>query len=108
METSNGPSPAGKATQQSRVRRSKQAKAKRPKNAPVVGGLGADVAGPDEALMTADDVAALLRITRAAVYARSDRGQFPKIKIGGSVRFRRGDLLAFIAAGRAPSPRSTR
>lgn len=107
MKAENGSSPTGKAAQQSHVRGARSAKAQQ-LHSPMELAPVAEVAEPAEALMTADEVAVLLRITRKAVYARSDRGQFPKIKIGGSVRFCRSDLLAFIAAGRAPSPRSSR
>lgn len=95
-----GSSPTGKTAQQ--VEKAQHQRAHQ------VRGAAVDIAGSVEDLMTPDEVAALLRVTRKAVYARSDRGQFPKVKIGGSVRFRRGDLLAFIAAGRVPSPRSSR
>lgn len=100
MRAVNRSSLTGKAAQQ--VEKVQQQRVQQGRDAVM------DVAGSVEDLMTPDEVAALLRVTRKAVYARSDRGQFPKVKIGGSVRFRRGDLLAFIAAGRAPSPRSSR
>ena len=49
-------------------------------------------------LLTADDVAALLRITRKAVYCMVNRGEIPGVKkVGRRVRFLRDVVLAWIA-----------
>lgn len=43
-------------------------------------------------LLTADDVAALLRVTPAWVYAETRRRRIPHIRLGRYVRFRRSAL----------------
>jgi excisionase family DNA binding protein len=45
-------------------------------------------------LMTADDVAAAIRIPRSSVmaYARRGADPLPSLKVGRHVRFRRGDV----------------
>jgi hypothetical protein len=56
-------------------------------------------------LLTPDDVAAWLRTTRRAVYARLDRGQFRAavIRVGGRLYFRSDVLLASLSQqGRVP------
>jgi len=57
-------------------------------------------------LLTGDDVAALLRTTRKAIYTMVERGQLPGvIRIGRRIRFHRADLLDWLRQKRAPSPR---
>jgi excisionase family DNA binding protein len=59
--------------------------------------------------LTVRQVAAILGMTPKAVYHRAQRGQLPgKFYVGSSVRFRRADLLRFIAEGRAPPPTRSR
>lgn len=56
-------------------------------------------------LMTADEAAALLRTTRAAVYVMVARGQIPGVtRIGRRVLFRSQDLLDWLDQKRVPSP----
>ena len=60
-------------------------------------------------LLTADEVACLLRTTRAAIYALAERGGLPGIaRIGRRLLVRRDVLLRSLFEGRAPSPRGTR
>ena len=57
-------------------------------------------------LMTADDVAMLLRTTRKAVYVMAERGLLPGVtRIGRRVLFRASDLLKWLNQKRAPSPK---
>ena len=57
-------------------------------------------------LLTADEVADLLRTTRVAVYALVARKQIPGItRLGRRVLFRRDDLLRWLDQNRAPSPK---
>ena len=56
-------------------------------------------------LMTADDVATTLRVTRKAVYARVARGQLPPpVRLGRRLYFLRVDLIRFLDEKRAVSP----
>ncbi len=55
-------------------------------------------------LQTADEVAALLRTTRKAVYAMVERGQLPGVtRIGRRVLFRSDVLLDWLRQQSAPS-----
>jgi excisionase family DNA binding protein len=55
-------------------------------------------------LVTADEVAAVLRTTRTAVYAMVARAQLPGVtRIGRRVLFRSEDLLRWLDQKRAPS-----
>jgi excisionase family DNA binding protein len=57
-------------------------------------------------LLTGEEVAALLRKTRKAVYAMVERGQLPGvIRIGRRVLFRREDLLHWLRQKSAPLPK---
>ena len=59
----------------------------------------------DKPAFTVDEAAALLGLTRKAVFARAARGQLPGVfRLGRSLRFRGAELVAFLAEGRAPSP----
>jgi excisionase family DNA binding protein len=64
--------------------------------------------GPFEALaylLTADEVAALLRTTRKAIYTRVERGLLPGvIRDGRRLLVRRDDLLSWLDERRAASP----
>ena len=60
-------------------------------------------------LLTASEVAALLRTTKAAVYARAERGLLPgAVRDGRRLLVRRDDLLQSLVEGRAASPGGTR
>lgn len=56
-------------------------------------------------LLTVDEVAALLRTTRTAVYAMTARGQLPGVtRIGKRLLFRHADLVKWLdQKHRAPS-----
>ncbi len=59
--------------------------------------------------LTADETADLLRTTRKAVYAMSDRGQLPGVtRIGRRLLVRRDALLDWLDERRAPSPEGDR
>lgn len=56
-------------------------------------------------LLTPDEVAALLRTTRKAIYSRNERGLLPGVvRDGRRVLFLRDDVLSWIAERRAASP----
>ena len=60
-------------------------------------------------LLTPDELAALLRTTRKAVYTMIARGQPPGIiRLGRRVLFDRGELLRWLAERRALSPMESR
>lgn len=55
-------------------------------------------------LLTADEVADLLRTSRTAVYAMAARAQLPGVtRIGRRILFRSADLLDFLDRNRATS-----
>jgi len=57
-------------------------------------------------LLTGDEVAALLRKTRKAIYAMVERGQLPGVtRIGRRLLFRRAELLDWLRQKSAPSPK---
>lgn len=51
---------------------------------------------PDE-ILTIDDVAAYLKAGKRTVYRLAANGQIPAFKLGGTWRFRRGELDRWIA-----------
>ena len=60
-------------------------------------------------LLTADEVAALLRTTRKAVYAMAERAALPGvIRLGRRILVDRDELLRWLDEKRAPSPGRTR
>ena len=57
-------------------------------------------------LLTADDLAGLLRTTRRGVYAMTERGQLPGVtRIGRRVLYRRDEVLSWLDQKRTPSPK---
>ena len=52
---------------------------------------------PDE-ILTIDEVAAYLKAGKRTVYRLAARGKLPAFKLGGTWRFRRGDLDKWIAS----------
>ena len=59
-------------------------------------------------LLTADEVAALLRKTRKAIYVMVERGQLPGVvRIGRRLLFRRAELLDWLRQKSAPSPKGS-
>ena len=58
------------------------------------------------ALLTADEVAALLRTTKRAIYVMASRHRLPGVThVGRRVLIRRDDLLHWLDQRRAPSPK---
>jgi excisionase family DNA binding protein len=49
-----------------------------------------------DALLTADEVAALLRMTKAWVYAETRAQRIPHVPLGRCVRYRKSAVLAWI------------
>ncbi len=58
---------------------------------------GGQRSGPDP-LLTADQVAELLQVTKAWVYAETRAKRIPYVPLGRYVRYRRSAVLAWIAA----------
>ena len=58
-----------------------------------------------EPLLTADEVAALLRVPRSTVYELTRTRRLPHVKIGRRTLFVRGDLDAWIVAQRVKTLR---
>jgi len=57
-------------------------------------------------LLTAGEVATLLRTSRQGVYAMIERRQLPGVtRLGRRVLIRSSDLLAWLDQNRAPSPK---
>jgi excisionase family DNA binding protein len=51
-------------------------------------------------LLTLPEAAALLRVSKTSIRRLQRARQLPFIKVGGSVRFYRGDLAAYVAEHR--------
>lgn len=60
---------------------------------PVVGRL---IDGADDPLMTAGEVALLLRVTTAWVYAQTRANHIPHVQLGRYVRYRRSAVLHWL------------
>ncbi len=56
--------------------------------------------GEPESLLTVDEAAVYLHVSRSKIYLLTCRRQIPHIKLGRHVRFRRTDLDAWIEAGK--------
>lgn len=61
-----------------------------------------------DALLTADEVAALLQVTKAWVYAETRAKRIPHVPLGRYVRYRRSAVLQWIAALERQSSRGVR
>lgn len=59
------------------------------------------MADPDIEIMTLDEVAQYLKAGKRTVYRLAAEGKLPAFKLGGTWRFRRSDLDAWIAANLA-------
>lgn len=55
-------------------------------------------------LLTVDEVAAMLKTSRKAIYHRIARGQIPAVRLGRSVFIRRTDLAASLVPGSFQDP----
>ena len=63
----------------------------------------------DPQLMTANEVARVLRTTTKAVYTMVERGQLPGvIRIGRRILVHRDELLDWLDRSRTPSPKESR
>jgi excisionase family DNA binding protein len=51
---------------------------------------------PEPALLTIEEAARYLRLSRAKVYSMAARGELPAVKMGRSVRVRRDRLDAWL------------
>lgn len=63
-----------------------------------------------DSLLTAAEVAALLRVTKAWVYAETRRGALPHVRLGRYVRYRRAAVSAWveeIERGAVPARRTS-
>ena len=63
-----------------------------PATAGEVGGRGRT----DDRLLTADELAAMLQVTRGWVYAEARAGRLPHIRLGHYVRFRDGAIRRWL------------
>lgn len=60
----------------------------------------------NEQILTVRDVAELLKINEKTVYRLASEGRVPGFKVGGSWRFRAGDIENWIAAEVGKTTRS--
>jgi excisionase family DNA binding protein len=60
--------------------------------------IGTAMAEPDGDILTLDEVAAYLKAGKRTVYRLAANGKLPAFKLGGTWRFRRGDLDKWIAS----------
>ena len=71
---------------------------------PIINGVSPppprDVSVLAEPLLTADDVASLLRVPRSTVYELTRSRRLPHVKVGRRTLFVRSDLDAWIVASR--------
>ncbi|MGH2987771.1 MAG: helix-turn-helix domain-containing protein [Solirubrobacterales bacterium] len=59
--------------------------------------LGGDRVPSDDDLLTAEEVAALLRMTTGWVYAETRAGRIPHVALGRYRRYRRGTIMRWLA-----------
>ena len=62
------------------------------------GGKGEAMANAEDEILTLDEVAAYLKAGKRTVYRLAASGKLPAFKLGGTWRFRRGDLDQWIAS----------
>lgn len=55
-----------------------------------------ELASPDAVLLTVEETARLLRVSRGTAYAMAASGELPVVKMGRSVRVRRDRLMAWL------------
>lgn len=60
-------------------------------------------AGTTIELLTIQELARTLRISRTGAYRLVERRDLPFYKVGGALRFERGDVLEFLRRGRVES-----
>ena len=73
----------------------------------VTGAANGEHVGMD-ALLTADEVAALLQVTKAWVYAETRAKRIPHVPLGRYVRYRRSAVVQWISALERQSYRGAR
>lgn len=59
-----------------------------------------DQTAAEESLLTVSEVAAWLRLRPSTVYSWAASGRIPCVRLGGRLRFARGDILRWIEARR--------
>jgi excisionase family DNA binding protein len=59
-------------------------------------------AAPRIRLLTVTEVARILAVSRSSVYRLVERGELPRVRVGGSARFRAADIEALIERGLDP------
>ena len=57
----------------------------------------------DKVFLTPEDLASLLSISRPTVYRLIERRQIPFYKIGGSLRFKKDEVLTYLEKSRFES-----
>lgn len=57
-------------------------------------------ADPAQGLLTIPDVAAILKVSIPTVRRLQQQRKLPFVKVGGSIRFERGDIASYVAARR--------
>jgi excisionase family DNA binding protein len=67
-----------------------------------IGGVGGDV------LLTAEEVAGLLRVTKGWVYAAARAGQIPHVRLGRYIRYRADAIARWITELERDSTSTTR
>jgi excisionase family DNA binding protein len=64
--------------------------------------------GPDDEVLTLDEVAGLLKLTSDAVRSRAEQGELPARRFGDEWRFSKLAVFAWLADGDAPNTRRRR
>lgn len=60
----------------------------------------AEAAMVERELLTVGDVAKMLRVSSRSVWRMKSRGEIPEpVRLGGNVRWRKGDILKWIEGG---------
>lgn len=59
--------------------------------------------GPHDELLTPDDVCAVLRLSKKAVYALVERRAIPHIRVSNRLRFAKTDVLRWLEKNRVPA-----
>ena len=54
-------------------------------------------------MLTPDDLAGILRISKTSVYRLVERRRIPFFRVGGSLRFAKSDVLAYLNGNRIES-----
>jgi PTS system nitrogen regulatory IIA component len=57
-----------------------------------------------ESILTTQDVAKLLRLSKSTVYKYAEDGKIPSVKVGKSRRFLPGDIQAYLQSLKQPIP----